>query len=129
MVLPDTSVWVEYLRRGDRGRAGEIDELVARQKVVTCAPVVAELLAGTSRADRARLAAVLAALPWAELGRAQWIRVGGVAAELRGAGLAVPLTDVEIAVAAVEARATLWSADSDFERVAGSLENLELRPL
>jgi len=40
-----------------------------------------------------------------------------VAAELRRTGVSVPLTDVEIAVAAVEVEARLWTSDTEFDRV------------
>jgi predicted nucleic acid-binding protein len=73
MVLPDTSVWVEYLRadppapEGTEGAAGEeqdagadastvdatdpspldeLDSLIEAEQVLTCGPVVAELMAG-----------------------------------------------------------------------------------
>jgi len=129
VLLPDTSVWVEYLRHGDEGRASGLDELVARREVVTCGPVVAELIAGTGRRDRDRVARVLEGIGWSELGYADWLRVGEVAAELRAEGKTVPLTDVEIAVAALAAGAAVWSGDSDFERIAGVVKDLELQPL
>jgi predicted nucleic acid-binding protein len=44
-----------------------------------------------------------------------------VLAELRDRGLHVPLTDVEIAVAAEAANASLWTRDSDFQRIADVL--------
>ncbi len=65
-------------------------------------------------------------LPWAELGRAAWRMVGEVAADLRTAGISLPLTDVEISVAAVRADAALWTRDLDFERIRSALPALEL---
>ena len=46
MVLPDTSVWVDYSRRGARGPTASMRELLDRGEVATCGPVAAELLAG-----------------------------------------------------------------------------------
>ncbi len=129
MLLPDTSVWVEYFRRGSDGAAGPLDELAARRELVTCGPVVVELLAGTSRDDRERLSRTLEGLPWVDLGRREWIRVGEIAGELRAAGATVALTDIEIAVAAMTAEAVVWSADSDFERIAAVVGELQTRPL
>ena len=127
MILPDTSVWVEYLRRGEKGRAAQVGELVSRHELVTCGPVAAELLVGTSRQDRQRVAHVLQGLAWVELRRAEWLRVGELGAELRAHGKTVPLTDVEIAVAALRVQASVWTGDSDFERIAEVVGDLELR--
>lgn len=121
-------MWVEYLRHGASGPAAELDALIDGREVVTCGPVVAEILAGTSGADRERVANVLRALPWIELTRPLWLRAGALAAELRAGGGAVPLTDVEIAVTAISGKATLWTADSDFQRIVALEPELSLRP-
>jgi len=89
-----------------------------------CGPVVAELLAGVVATRRDELWQLLAGLPWADLGRPEWRRVGDVAGAMRRSGTTVALTDVEIAVAAVTAGAELWSRDSDFDRIAGVLPEL-----
>ena len=39
----------------------------------------------------------------------------------------VPLTDVEIDVAAVAAGAQVWTRDADFHRIASVLEELQIR--
>lgn len=89
-----------------------------------CGPVAAELVAGTAQRQRAALWELLAGLSWSDIGRAQWRRVGEAAAALRDRGASVPLTDVEIAVAAVEAGASLWTRDRDFDRIAAALPEL-----
>lgn len=125
MILPDTSVWVAQLRR----RAlVDLEPLLEQGEVMVCGPVVAELLAGTSDGDRDRLATQLRALPWARLDDDAWLACGRVAARLRAAGTPVALTDVTIAVASL-GRATLWTADRDFERIAAVEPALDLRLL
>jgi len=123
-VLADTSIWVEYLRRGARSGAARLDDLLVAGEVVVCGPVVAELLAGARSSDRARLWLLLTGLPWAELGPLQWQTVGEVAARLRARGETVALTDIEIAVAAADSSSRLWSRDSDFERLRVDLPTL-----
>lgn len=123
-VLPDTSVWVSFLRDGSRGRAAALDALLAGQEVVACGPVVAEILAGARAGQRAELWALFSQLPWADLGRREWQQVGELAARLRERGGAVPLTDLEIGVAAVTEGAQLWSWDGDFDRVGTVLPEL-----
>lgn len=123
-VLPDTSVWVSFLREGTRGRAAALDGLLAGQEVVACGPVVAEILAGARAAQRAELWALLSELPWADLGRREWQQVGELAARLRERGQTVSLTDLEIGVAAATEGAQLWSWDGDFNRVMAVLPGL-----
>jgi predicted nucleic acid-binding protein len=124
-VLADTSIWVEYLRHGKESRAARLDDLLVAGDVVACGPVVAELLAGAKSPDRGRLWLLLTGLPWAELGPVQWQSVGETAARLRERGETVALTDIEIAVAAVDSSSRLWTRDSDFGRVRGVLPALQ----
>jgi predicted nucleic acid-binding protein len=127
VVLPDTSIWVAYLRPGATDTTAELSGALDRREVLTCGPVVAELIAGARPSDRQQLLASLGGLPWAGLDRRAWQSVGLLAAELRDRGQIVPLTDLEIAVAAHAANATLWTTDHDFERLAPHLEYLDLR--
>src|ERR1035437_4182221 len=83
IVLPDTSVWVSFLREGAHGRAAALDGLLAGQQVVACRPVVAEILAGARDVQRSELRILWSCLPRADLGRRQWQHVGGLAARLR----------------------------------------------
>ena len=125
-VLPDTSIWVDYLRSGTAGPAAALDDLLSRESAVVCGPVLAELLAGTPTERRDELWHALEALPWAELDRHAWRRVGEVAHDLRAAGASVALTDQAIAVAAVSADASVWTRDEDFDRIHTVLPELDL---
>ena len=125
-VLPDTSAWVRYLRYGRDGEAAGLEQLLLQREVVTCGPVVAELLIGTRPNRRQELGILMDAVPWIDLGRAEWRRVGELGGVLRQQGASVALTDLEIAVAAEAAEASLWTFDSDFSRLAGILPSLRL---
>lgn len=125
MVLPDTSVWVEFSRRGAGGRAARLGGLLDGGEVATCGPVAAELLAGARGEVAERMWETLSSLPWAEIDTASWREVGTVSARLRGAGQTLPLTDLVIAVAAARDGHRLWSFDSDFERIGAVLTDLE----
>lgn len=102
-----------------------MDDLLVAGDIVVCGPVVAELLAGAKSPDRGRLWPLLTGLPWADLGPVQWQSVGETAARLRERGESVALTDVEIAVAAVDSSCRLWTRDSDFKRVRAVLPALQ----
>jgi len=126
VVLPDTSVWVDFSRRGAQGKATAMRDLLDVGDVVTCGPVVAELLAGADGVVAERMWEMLSSLRWAELDAAGWRQVGLTAHRLRAAGTVLPLTDLTIAVASAQAGHGLWSFDGDFERIAPALEGLEL---
>lgn len=126
MVLPDTSVWVDFSRRGAQGKAAALRDLLDAGDVVTCGPVVAELLAGADGVVAERMWEMLSSLRWAELDAAGWQQVGHTAHRLRADGTVLPLTDLTIAVASARAGHLLWSFDGDFERIAPALEGLEL---
>ena len=127
MVLPDTPIWIAYLRAGGEDITREVTAALERRQVLACGPVVAELVAGARPDDRATLLASLAGLPWAQLDHQAWQTVGLLAAELRDRGQVVPLTDIEIAVAAHSSGAALWTADQHFARLAPLLDGFELR--
>jgi hypothetical protein len=126
MVLPDTSVWIPYFRSRSGADGDHLEALIAAREVVVCGPVLAELLAGAGEAQREAIAGTVGGLPLAELDRTAWEGVGQLARRLRRAGQTLPLTDLAIAVAAARGGHTLWSLDSDFERIVPALDGLEL---
>jgi predicted nucleic acid-binding protein len=126
MVLPDTSVWVDFARRGTRGDAGALRGLLDSGEVATCGPVAAELLAGAQGEVAERMWATLSSLPWAELTADDWRDAGETAGRLRRSGETLPLTDIAIATAAASAGHAVWSFDGDFERIQTALDALEI---
>jgi predicted nucleic acid-binding protein len=124
--LPDTSIWVDYLRHGSKGPAAELDGLLAKQVVMVCGPVVAEVTAGASPPDRDLIWQSVGTLPWAELDHSAWRLVGELSYDLRSSGRTLPLTDVVIAVACGRAKAALWTQDADFERIVEVYPDLSL---
>jgi predicted nucleic acid-binding protein len=126
MVLPDTSVWIRYFRSLSGADGDRLEELIERREVTICGPVLAELLAGAGEAQREAIVGTVGGLPLADLDRAAWEEIGGLAHRLRRTGQTVPLTDLAIAVAAARGGHALWSLDSDFQRIAPALDGLEL---
>jgi len=123
-VLVDTSVWVDFLKLGSRGASAPLATLLTRHEVVVRGQVVAELLAGTPPSGRAELWMLMAGLPWIELRHDGWRRVGELEGDLLARGYRLPLTDVAIAVTAVDGRASLWSRDARFAHFAELLPEL-----
>ena len=126
MILADTSVWIDFLRGGQSEAADELDAQLAQHAVMMCGPVATELLTGLEAGERLRLWETLSAMTWSDMTRADWFTAGDLRAELRERGIQVSLPDVLIATAAA-GRATLWTRDHQFERIAELLEPLDLR--
>lgn len=126
MILADTSVWIDFSRRGAKGRAAELRDLLDAGEVVTCGPVVAELLAGAAGGVEERMWTTVSSLPWAELTPSAWRQIAASARRLRRLGQTLPLTDLAIATAAARADHALWTFDGDFERIRTVVEGLKL---
>ena len=127
MILADTSVWIDYLRRGEGGWAWELDELLGRGEIMMCGPVLAELVAGVPADRRSDYALRLRALPWSDLLRDAWLRTGLMRGDLLRAGFTASLIDIAIAVAAAQTGASLWTADAAHERIAAAMDDLKIR--
>ncbi len=128
MILADTSVWIDFLRGTSSTATDELDDRLAGHDVLMCGPVASELLTGVTASERMRLWEIFAAMEWADIARTEWFVAGDLRAELRQQGIQVSLPDVLIATAAVN-RATVWTRDRHFERIATVLEALQVRVL
>jgi predicted nucleic acid-binding protein len=128
MILADTSVWIDFLRGTPSAAANELDERLAAHDVLMCGPVATELLTGLGASERLQTWKILSAMAWADIARSDWFVAGDLRAALREEGVQVSLPDVLIAAAAAN-RATLWTRDRSFERMAQLLESLDVRLL
>jgi hypothetical protein len=111
VILVDTSIWANHLRRHDAVLAAHLDA-----GEVLCHPyVIGEIGLGVLK-QRREVLELLAALPSALL-----VSHDDVMAfvERRGlAGLGVGWVDVHLAASAVVSRASLWTADRRLAEVA-----------
>ncbi len=129
MLLVDTSVWIEFFRRGSRFRfEGRFD----LDEVVTCLPVVQEVLQGfdDERAYRMAREAMLA-LPMVEspLGSEVFLEAVDLYRAARRQGLTVRSgVDCLIAACALRHSLPLAHLDRDFEALARVAPLEVLRP-
>jgi len=117
VIVVDTSVWIEALRKGQSRQAETLRTLLDADEAALAVPVRVELLGGASVAQRPQLRRALSALPvlypsdetWSLVDT--WMETAGRAGERFGVG------DLLIAAMARETGSLVWSLDSDFLRM------------
>ena len=118
MILVDTSIWVNHLRRHDAVLAAHLDA-----GEVLCHPyVIGEISLGVLR-HRPQVLGLLAALPAAVVVSDEEAMT--FVEQRRLAGLGVGWVDIHLAASAVVSRAKLWTADRRLAAVSRRLR-LEL---
>jgi predicted nucleic acid-binding protein len=119
MILVDTSVWIEALRRG---RALHLEELVDFDEIVICLPILQELLQGFRDERAFRIAREsLTALPTIESPLRQEVfeEAANLYRSARRNGLAVRSSmDCLIAACAIRHGLTVLHRDRDFPVLA-----------
>jgi len=116
-VLVDTSVWVDYFRKGESQAALLLDLLIKEKTVVLCGIVELELLQGMRPAEKEPLQELLTALPFIETERSDFQRAGKLLGELRSKGVQIPVTDGIIASLCGRHGLSLLTLDKHFEHV------------
>jgi predicted nucleic acid-binding protein len=118
VILVDTSIWVNHLRRHDATLAAHLDA-----GEVLCHPyVIGEIGLGLLR-QRHQVLELLAALPAAMM--VSHDEAMTFVEQRRLAGLGVGWVDIHLAASAVVSRAKLWTAD---RRLAAVARVLRLEP-
>ena len=118
MIIADTSVWIPFFNRPASAEKRELDRLIDADEVAMVGIVFAELLQGCrSPRDREEIKDALSSLPHFETTRAVWIRVDDLSASLLRRGITLPLSDLVVAVVALENRCRVYSLDQHFKKI------------
>jgi len=115
MILVDTSVWIDHLRKGDSELASLLNE-----GVVLCHPfVIGELACGNLK-NRDEILSLLAALPAPLVAsHEEGLRL---VADRKLAGKGLGWIDVHLLASALLSKCTLWTKDKALGTAAGSLK-------
>jgi predicted nucleic acid-binding protein len=120
MVLIDTSVWIESLRkRGDMLVKLAVENLLDVYEAQWCSPVRLELIGGARKEERQALAMHFSVIPYRACREDDWERALSLAWKLRQEGLSLPWMDILIAAIAIHDDVRLYSIDAHFEKIAG----------
>lgn len=114
VVLVDTSVWVDHLRRGNAGLASLLDD-----GAVICHPfIIGELACGVMK-NREQILSLLQSLPKAEAASADEVLQFIENRRLAGKGLGY--VDAHLLASAVLTSVPLWTLDKKLLRVSAGL--------
>lgn len=117
MVMVDSSVRVEYFRRG-RGTASDaVDELLEENRVLLCGMVELEIIQGLRPEQRGRIPELFAALAYLETERMDYVAAGERSGELRRRGITIPNADCFIGVLCIRHGLPLLTLDSYFDHL------------
>lgn len=123
MILPDTSVWIDFLGKAQTRASDRLSNHIRRkQRLCICLPVLQEVLQG-ARSDIAfgRIRKQLETLVWIEVEDSKLVAIlaARIYAQLRWRGHTIRSgNDCLIAAIAIEHDLTLLHDDRDFEAIA-----------
>jgi predicted nucleic acid-binding protein len=117
-MLPDTCAWIDFFRGARTPLAEALGQALVGGEVLTCGVVLCELLQGIKTPREEKLVHdALLALPHLEMTRALWVTAGKLAARLRAAGHSLPLSDIIIAVLALDQQCAVLTIDRHFAAI------------
>ena len=129
-MIADSSVWTNWLCRGDSWALLRLDQALARRDVLMLPVILQEILQGAATEDRFRAwQRALAVLPVGLVTdpAATAVHAAGLYARCRWAGLTIrSANDCLIAAACIELGQPLLHQDGDFERIAAIEPTLQL---
>jgi len=118
VIAVDTSVWIDFFRGRDDVLGVHLENLLDADQVAMPAPVRIEILGGARKSELSRLRRVMDALPLLLPSPSAWSLIEGWIERAAGAGQCFGVGDLLVAAIAAENRASVWSLDGDFERMA-----------
>lgn len=127
IVTFDSSVWIEFLRpRGDPAWTAFVQDNLQRQTVVILDVVYAEILRGTSKANRRAAQLIYETFPAQEMTRSVWQEAFRLIDISAAEGIRYPLGDVLIAATCVHYDYALATKDRHFVAMQAQLPKLKL---
>ena len=127
MVLVDSSVWIEALRRdGDVNVKLALEGLLEEYEAAWCGPVKLEVLGGARVQDRKKLEEQFSCLPYFPMADAAWDSAKNLAWRLRDRGCTAPWNDILIATLSMLADCRVYSIDKHFGQMRQSGAGIRL---
>ncbi|MBI1909736.1 MAG: PIN domain nuclease [Deltaproteobacteria bacterium] len=119
MILIDSSSWIHFLNQSDLITAEIISELLQADQVVTCGPVITEVLSGAERNTEYKvLKEHFSVLPFLSLEKEDFFEAALLRGYLRKKGVEAKTVDSLIAQLSMRTKMPLFHHDSDFNHIA-----------
>jgi predicted nucleic acid-binding protein len=116
MVLVDSSVWIEALRRNGRTDVKvALESLLEEYEATFCGPVKLEVLGGARARDREKLETHFSRIPYLPMNDAAWDSAKQLAWRLYDRGCAAPWNDILIAALSMKAICRIYAVDKHFQ--------------
>ena len=127
MVLVDSSVWIEAIRRdGSLNVKLALENLLEEYEAAWCGPVKLEVLGGARSQDREQLEAHFSCIPYFPMMDTAWDSAKKLAWRLRDRGCTAPWNDILIAALSVKADCRVYAVDKHFEQMHNSGAGIRL---
>lgn len=116
MVLVDSSIWIESARRdGDIGTKVALEALLEEYEAATTSPVLLEVLGGSRKEERKRMAGYFSIIPHFHVDAQDWEKAISVGWMMRDKGFSLPWNDILIAAVALRRNLRVYAKDEHFE--------------
>jgi predicted nucleic acid-binding protein len=127
--LIDSSLWIDYFRRKTPlAVKSQIDQIVNNPDIVTCEPILFELLRAASRTDSTRIEEYFATIPVLPTPQALWTDARMLGQRCSNAGFLPRSMDLLIAQISLDHGATITTFDDHFKQI-GAVCQLKLNLL
>ncbi len=119
MVLIDSSVWVEAMRRHGAAEIKiALECLLEEYEAALCGPVRLEVLGGAKKETRSRLVGNFRDIPYISAVDEIWDESVALSWRMRDLGYAIPWNDLVIASIALGAGCRIYAVDQHFDWIS-----------
>ena len=127
MVLVDSSVWIESLRRDGRLEVKlALENLLEEYEAAWCGPVKLEVLGGARAQDRKALEEQFQCIPYLPMMDMAWEAAKNLAWRMRDKGCTTPWNDILIASLSIKVDCRIYAMDKHFEMMCSSGAGIRL---
>ncbi len=119
MIVVDSSAFIEYYRpSGSPGVRTAVVEAIDADLVAVNGIIQVEICAFARETDQRKLQSDFKVFHWLSLDSDSFDLATQLGVTLRREGITVPATDLIIAASALQARATLYHADTHYDQIS-----------
>ena len=115
--MVDSSVWIEYFRKGRGAVFDAVDALLDEDRAILCGMVELEIIQGLRPRERRLVIDLFSALPYLETERRDYVAAGERLGELRRRGITIPSSDCLIGALCLRHDLSLLTLDRHFEHL------------